>query len=360
MRYRKSASALLLLFASFISYSQGVGIPSKKGGIGVGNIPTFTGIRFNFADKHVEKISGINVTIWQAKSESDQSGTVNGISLGLPLALGTENKNGVGVGILGVGATKNLTGLNLGGLGVGAGGNITGFNIGGLGIGSGGNLKGINVGGLGAGAGGDVFGINVGGLGIGAGGNLTGLNVGGLGVGGGENVSGINVAFLGVGSGKKLKGITLAGIGAGAGETINGITIAGLGVGAGKELKGLVISGLAAGSPKVKAIAIAPVVGGETVNGLIIAPFHLLVGPNKKFRHNDEETTEEGNGTMKGVSVSIFSKVNGQQNGVSIGVANYTRKIKGVQFGLINIVKENPKGLRILPIFNTRFGKKSE
>lgn len=41
-----------------------------------------------------------------------------------------------------------------------------------------------------------------------------------------------------------------------------------------------------------------------------------------------------------------------------MGVVNYTDKIKGVQLGLINIVKENPKGLRVLPLFNTRFGKK--
>jgi len=39
---------------------------------------------------------------------------------------------------------------------------------------------------------------------------------------------------------------------------------------------------------------------------------------------------------------------------------NYTKSIRGIQFGLINIVKENPKGLRVLPIFNTRFGKKGE
>jgi hypothetical protein len=43
---------------------------------------------------------------------------------------------------------------------------------------------------------------------------------------------------------------------------------------------------------------------------------------------------------------------------MAIGGVNYTHTIKGVQIGLINIVKENPKGLRVLPIFNTRFGKK--
>src|SRR5216683_1598250 len=101
MPCRKAAFAILLVFTSLISYSQGVGIPCKKGGIGFGNLPAFSGIRFNFIDKHVEKISGINVTMWQAKGEDDQTGTVNGISIGLPLAIGTENKNGIGLGIFG-------------------------------------------------------------------------------------------------------------------------------------------------------------------------------------------------------------------------------------------------------------------
>lgn len=361
MNYRKVVFAALLLLKSFVSYSQGVGLPSKKGGIGFGNLPTFSGFRFNFIDKNVKKISGVNVTVWQPKDDSVQTGTVNGISIGVPLAIGTANKTGIGIGILGVGAKKNLSGFNIGGFGVGAGSNVTGFNMGGLGIGTGGNLKGFNIGGLGAGAGGNVLGINMGGLGVGAGGNLTGFNFGGLGVGAGGNVSGINIAGLGLGSGKDLRGISIGGLGVGAAGRVTGITIAGLGVGAGKELSGVVISILAAGSPKVKAIAIAPVVGGVSVHGLIIAPAHLLVGPIKKFKHGDDGSSqEESNGTFKGVSVSVFTKVNGQQNGVSLGVVNYARKIKGIQFGLINIVKENPKGLRVLPIFNMRFGKRSE
>src|SRR5579872_6647194 len=167
MSFRNVVFSVALLCASFISYSQGLGIPSQKGGIGFGNLPTFTGIRFNFIDKKVEKINGINVTIWQNKEQDDQTGTVNGISLGLPLAIGTANKNGIGLGVFGVGASKNLSGINIGGIGVGAGGNVTGLNIGGIGIGSGENLKGINIGGIGAGAGGDVVGINIGGVGIG-------------------------------------------------------------------------------------------------------------------------------------------------------------------------------------------------
>jgi hypothetical protein len=359
MRFRKPIVLTFFLFASFIAFSQGVGIPSKTGGIGFGNLPTFSGLRFNFIDRHVKNINGVNVTIWQPKSDDEQTGTVTGFSIGVPLAMGTENKNGIGLGIFGVGAKKNLSGFNIGGFGVGSGGSVTGFNVGGLGIGTGGNMRGFNFGGLGAGAGGNVLGITIGGLGVGAGGNLTGINFGGLGVGGGGNVSGINIAGLGLGSGKNLSGISIAALGVGAGEKVKGITIAGLGAGAGKELNGLVIAGLAAGSPNVKALVIATLVGGVSVKGLIIAPAHVLVGPQRKFKHNDEGAEENDNGTFKGISVSIFTKVNGQQNGVSLGVVNYAKKLKGVQFGLINIVKENPKGFRILPIFNMHFRKGS-
>lgn len=360
MLSRKILFPVLLFAIAFNSHAQGVGIPSKKGGLGFGNLPVFTGLRFNYRDKNVEKINGINVTIWQPKDEDDQTGTVNGISIGLPLAMGTENRNGLGVGIFGVGAKNNLSGINLGGLGIGAGGDVKGLNIGGLGIGSGGNLVGISVGGLGVGSGGDVKGINLGGLGVGAGGNLKGFSFGTLGVGAGENVAGITIGGLGVGAGENLSGINIGGLGVGAGETVSGITFGGLGVGAGEELKGIAISLLATGSTKVTALVISPVAGSQNMRGLILAPAYMKVGYTNKNKNDGVETREDIEGTFKGVSVSAFNHIKGSQKGITFGVVNYTHKIKGVQFGLINIVKENPKGLRVLPVFNTRFGKKNQ
>jgi len=313
-------AAFVLLFNS--SFSQGFGIPSKRGGIGFGNLPKFTGIRFNFKDRDVEKITGINTTIWTTKDDSYQTGTVNGLSLGLPLAMGHDNQNGISIG-LGVGTTRNLTGINVGILGAGSGDNITGLNIGGLGIGSGGNLKGITIVGLGAGCGGNVSGFNFGGLGIGAGGNLSGFTFGGL----------------GIGAGGYIRGLTLAGIGIGAGEEIKGITIAGIGI----------------GSKKVTGLTISAAVGGMDVKGIMIAPAWLRIGDHQKL---DDGTIEVKEGTMTGLSISAYNKIRGDQKGVAIGVVNYSTRVKGIQFGLINIVKENPKGLRVLPIFNTRFGKK--
>lgn len=351
--------AILLFSIPVSSFAQGIGVPSKKGGIGFGNLPRFTGLRLNFRDKNVEKINGINATIWQPKDDSVQTGTVNGISLGLPMAMGTENRNGINLGIFGAAAKNNIRGINIGGLGLGAGESVTGINIGGLGMGAGGDIKGINIGGLGAGSGKDMIGFNFGGLGIGSGKSLRGITFGGLGVGASEKITGITLGGLGVGSGKDISGITIGGIGVGSGGNISGLTAALVGVGCGGELRGIVISGIAAGSVKIKAIAIAPVVGGKDVKGLIIAPAYMKIGYLRKEWKKQEVTEEEVEGNLKGVTVSAFNQIRGTQQGIAIGVVNYTNHIKGVQFGLINIVKENPKGLRILPILNIRFKKKN-
>jgi hypothetical protein len=345
-------AAFVLLFNN--AFSQGIGLPSKRGGIGFGNLSKFTGIRFNFKDKNVEKINGINTTIWTAKDDSYQTGTVNGVSLGLPMAMGHDNQNGISIGAFGVATTQNLSGINIGVLGAGAGKNVTGLNIGGLGIGSGGDLRGVTIGGLGAGSGGNVSGFNFGGLGIGAGGNLAGFTFGGLGVGSGGNVNGISVGGLGVGAGGSINGFSFALAGVGAGEHITGITIAGIGIGAGEEVKGITVAGIGVGSRKVTGLTIAAAVGGMDVKGIMIAPAWLRVGDNHK---RDDGTMEVREGVMTGLSISAYNRIKGEQKGVALGVVNYATRVKGIQFGLINIVKENPKGLRVLPIFNTRFGK---
>lgn len=346
-------SLLLLFLTTSICSSalaQGFGIPSKTAGVGFGNLPSFTGVRFNWKDRDILKVNGINVTGWIPKNEDAMSGEINGIAIGAPLAA-NGSIHGLGVGILGIGARRNLYGINAGGLGVGAGGNVKGINVGGLGVGSGGSLWGINVGGLGVGSGGRVSGINIGGLGVGSGSNLFGINVGGLGVGAGGKVSGINIGGLGVGSGDDLSGINIGGIGVGAGHHVKGITIGGIGVGAGGMVSGLAIAGIAVGGPVVRGIVIAPAAGGKNVSGFMIVPGYFRVGDKRNFG-NDEDGSVA---TMKGVSISAFNQTFGNHKGVSIGVVNWARSQRGLQLGLINVVKDNPPGLRILPIFNTSF-----
>ena len=63
----------------------------------------------------------------------------------------------------------------------------------------------------------------------------------------------------------------------------------------------------------------------------------------------------ERGGRFKGVAVAGYSQIRGQQNGWTIGVVNYARDLGGVQIGLINIARSNPKATQVLPLFNRNF-----
>jgi hypothetical protein len=301
---------IVFLFADDVPLpAQGLAVPAKTWGIGFGNSPRFNGLRFNAMDKNIITINGINITFWKA-NEKHAGGRVNGLSLGLMPYAG--ELNGIQFGLLGSGAEKNIRGISIGLVGAGSGGDITGLNFGGIGVG----------------AGDDVLGVSIGGIGVGAGDNLIGLNLAGLGVGAGKNLIGFN----------------LGGLGAGAGERVMGITIAGLGAGAGNSLTGLTVCGLAAGAPSVTGLTIAGLaVGGTKITGVSLALGTIMVRLDK------------GDGAYTGLAVSAFNNIRGTQKGVSIGIVNYAYRLKGVQIGLLNFVRDNPKGRKVLPIINFNF-----
>lgn len=301
-------SLLVLIFlGNSTVQAQSLDIPSKKWGVSFGNSKNFTGLRFNIQDDGVQKINGINFTLWKPKKDNQDS-VINGLSLGL--MPGGGHLQGIQLGIIGVGAEASMKGINIGLIGAGAGEDVIGINIGGIGTGAGKDLIGINIGGLGVGAGQNLYGFNFGALGAGSGRNVYGLNIGGLGCGAGENMYGVNIGGLGVGAGEKLTGINIGGLGCGATE-VTGISFGGLGVG-GKYLKGI----------------------------------HLSLGTIM---------TDKSGGVMTGLAVSPFNYIRGDQVGLSIGIVNYAWNVKGVQIGLVNIVRNNPRGLKVLPLFNTSF-----
>jgi len=63
--------------------------------------------------------------------------------------------------------------------------------------------------------------------------------------------------------------------------------------------------------------------------------------------------TEQGR--MSLFSASAFNHFKGTQTGLSIGLVNFAWRLRGLQIGLVNIVKENPRYLRVLPLFNAGF-----
>ena len=283
--------ALLMTAAAGSAWGgQSLDIPSKTWGISFGNSKSFTGLRFNFRDSQVQRVNGLNLTLWQPRKDNKDA-VIQGLSFGtLP---GGGYLRGIQLGILGVSAEKEL--------------------------------KGISLGLLGAGCGGDVVGLTAGGLGAGCGGSITGLNLGGL----------------GIGAGKDVTGTTIGGPGAGAGGSMKGVNIGGVGVGAGERLTGLTLGGLAAGAPEVRGITIGGLaVGGNDVKGIQIAGGFIMINKG---------------GRLAGLAASSFNYIRGAQTGLAVGIVNYAYSVKGLQIGLVNIVRDNPRGLKVLPVFNTSF-----
>lgn len=157
-------------------------------------------------------------------------------------------------------------------------------------------------------------------------------------------MSGINIGGLVAGAGDNLSGLNIGGLVVGAGSNVEGINVGGLAAGAGNRMSGLNIAGLAVGAPELNGLTVAPIAGGVRVSGLTIAPAYF------RIPYQADEL-----GVMKGVSVSTFNHIQGVQKGLSIGILNIARNLKGVQLGLINIAHSNRKGLKVLPFFNAPF-----
>ena len=61
--------------------AQSLNIPSKKWGVSFGNSKDFTGLRFNFRDSRVERVTGVNFTLWMPRKDNKDA-VVTGLSLG--------------------------------------------------------------------------------------------------------------------------------------------------------------------------------------------------------------------------------------------------------------------------------------
>jgi hypothetical protein len=330
-----TALLTLLIASSNVSQAQN-SLDLTLGGVGlsIGDSKEVTGVRLNYRDRSMKRVTGINATIWMPYK--NHGGDVTGIALGLP-ATGADNIKGIGYGILGVGANEDISGIAIGGLGAGAGRDMVGISVGGLGVGSGRDMKGLSFGGLGAGAGRDFVGIAAGGLGVGSGNDARGILMAGLGAGAGRDAIGIIASGIGAGAGRDIKGIAVSGVATGAGRNFTGISVSGVATGAGSTLKGLHIAGIGVGAPTVRGVMISGLAaGGQDVHAFSVAPAYFVV--------------EQG-GVMRGLSISSFNRIRGEQKGITIGIVNYARKLSGYQIGLINIAN-NKKRMKVLPFFN--------
>ena len=348
---------VLLAIALLVAASAGAQEGERPDGprvryvLSIGDHPRVDGIRLNYRDTDFDLVRGANITIW-TPYEGDWTGQVKGLALGLP-STGAGTIRGIGAGVVGIAAREELTGLAVGGIGVGSGGRIRGIALGGIGVGAGEVVSGIAIGGIGVGGGGDVRGLAIGGIGVGGGGDLRGLAIGGIGVGSGGSASGllvggvgagvagnlryVAIGGIGVGAGGNATGLLIGGIGAGVGGDLTGIAIGGVGVGAGGTARGLLLGGVGVGAPEIVGVAIGGLVEGDVVQGLILAPL--------RFR------TTRG-GEITGAAASIFNHVRGDVHGLTVGLVNYAWSVEGFQLGVINVIRDNPRGRRVLPVVN--------
>src|SRR6185503_16764289 len=149
MRHRKLVAAAAFLLPVSVS-AQVIDLTANNTGVAIGDKPVVNGVRINFRDRHLERVNGVDITVWTPYEPA--TGAVNGVAIGLP-ATGAADITGIGAGIVGVGgvglgAGGDMVGIMLGGIGVGGGGSVTGISIGGIGVGAGGSLKGIQIGGI--------------------------------------------------------------------------------------------------------------------------------------------------------------------------------------------------------------------
>lgn len=334
----------LLLSLFHGAFAQSLDIALDGYGLSIGNSKHFTGVRINAVDREVERINGLNLTLWNPGENPDA--VYNGIALGL---IGTKSRliNGIALSGIGINASESVRGIAAGTLGVGAR-NFTGIALGlimvdvkerfrGINISGGWTLNSQQLDGLALSPGialaQNVRGVTIGGIFAGGGQSLTGLalslggfhathfrgvGIGGLG-GGGQDLRGIFAGGLFVGC-ENLDGIacSLGGIG---GRSLDGIMLGGLGLGANERIRGIAIG---------SAVVFAPEVTGLTVgalNGLYIDRIDL-----EDFLH--------------------FNLVNERFTGLSIGLVNYSARLNGVQLGLINYAGNNSRWLRLLPLVN--------
>ena len=189
--------------------AQSLGLTVDGVGVSFGDARRITGVRFNYRDRRMERVDGVNVTLWSPYTPA--KGTVNGIAVGVPLT-GARRINGLTVALGAANADERIAGIMVAGIGFGASEDIVGVGVSGIGLGSGRDIK--------------------------------GLMIGGFGIGSGRNLSGVMAAAFGIGSGRRLTGVFVGGVGAGAGGDVKGIVVGGLGVGAGGAFTGIGIGGL--------------------------------------------------------------------------------------------------------------------
>ena len=90
----KSGASIVALTCALLSPLQaqdasttreGWGLDLTVGGTGlaIGNVPKVNGLRFNFRDRYLDEVNGLNFTLWTPSKDHHVGGTVRGFAVGL-------------------------------------------------------------------------------------------------------------------------------------------------------------------------------------------------------------------------------------------------------------------------------------
>lgn len=374
-------------------------------GLGIGHVPRITGLRINWADRRLERVTGINLTLWRPagrRTEGAVGGTIRGAALGLTPRAG--RIQGLGIGLGGVVGEDALDGIHLAGAVPASGGAHRGLAVGGIAVIGGEELVGAHVSGLATVTGGAGLGVQAAGASVVAGERLAGLQLAGLAVVGGTHMRGVQVGGLATVAGEDLYGIQLGGLATLGGEELRGAQASGLAVVSGEGMRGIQAAGAAVvGGGVVRGLQIGglAVVGGDGLDGLQVGGLAVASGcrvrglqaslglvevrravfdvealpqPGRsgdacpdpgitgitlagvRIRTTRTDGLSVAGGwidadRVRGLSVAGVQRT-GLQVGLAIGLVNWADELQGVQLGLLNRAGNNPPPFRVLPLLN--------
>ena len=320
--------------------------------VSFGHNPRVNGLRINFRDRHLDRVNGVNLTLWQPYDEV--GGTINGLGLGV-VGPAADHLNGVSFGLGAPVAKQSLSGIGLGGLAVVSDGQARGFLLGGLASVVDGGVEGVSLGGLASVTEGPMEGLAAGLLAT-VTGELTGIGLGGLATVTRGPFRGIGFGGLATVAGGSLEGISVGGLAVVAEGDVTGAHVGGLAVVGQWDVTGINAAGLAvvAADGDVRGVTLAGLAIDArmgAVEGVSAALYRIRSHELMGFSMAGWVDVRD----MTGVSVAGFNKVQGRQTGLTIGVFNSARYLEGIQIGLLNHAANNREGLRWLPFFNAHF-----
>lgn len=327
----------------------GLNIPSSEWGISFGNSSRFTGLRLNWSDKYLEKITGVNLTLWRPGDEPGGEITglavgvvgpaadrITGVSFGLAYVMTAEWSRGITIGGLATVSGGTMTGVNIGGMAVVAEDDMTGLNLSGLATISGGSMKGINYGTLATVAEGSMGLVNIGGLATVAKGRITGLSFGGLALISEDDMTGLNLGGLATVSGGEIKGVSGSMLAVVAQNSITGISIGGVAVASEGPIRGASFS-------------LGVVTSDKEIWGISFAGYKVK---SPKIRGINFTILAMEVDDFSGVAFGGYNNVRGIQTGITFGVLNVAKELRGIQIGILNYAANNPPPFRWLPVLN--------